>query len=128
LQEGLIAEDAETGKLTPTLQSRLLKVVWENGVIPLKYCSTKENRLLNDLVLEEILSYRNTLFTPDEAAYLSYVFNDSSFPNALGLRNRYDHASAAIKDPNTNTMMNDYYQLLCILIAITIKISLLDLN
>ena len=123
LQVGLITEEVETGILAPTLQSRLLKIVWETGVIPLKYCSTEENGLLDDLVAEGTLSRGNTLFTPDEAAYLSYVFNDRSFPNSLGLRNRYDHASSAVRDPNSDSMKNDYYQMLTILIAITIKIN-----
>jgi len=123
LQVSLITEDIETGIIAPTLQSRLLKVVWETGVIPLKHCSAEENRLLDVLVSEGVLSYQDTLFTPDEAAYLSYVFNDRSFPNALGLRNRYDHANAAVRDPNLDSMKNDYYQLLTILIAITIKIN-----
>jgi len=121
--DNLVREDGPDGALALTYQALLMRTIWEMGVIPLKHCNAEERNLLEELVDKEVLSYRNTLFTPDEARYLNYVFNDAFFSNSLGLRNRYDHASAAISDPNSDTMKNDYYQLLTILIAITLKIN-----
>ena len=123
LDERLVTENDQTGRLEPTLQAHLIGIVWKEGVLPLKFCDAEVKRFIGELVSEGVLTYWNALFTPDEAAYLSYVFNDASFTNSLGLRNRYDHAHGAIKDPNSDTAKNDYHQLLAILIAITIKIN-----
>lgn len=70
-----------------------------------------------------MLSYCGKLFTPDEAAYLDYMFNDASFPNSLGLRNRYGHAHSPIADPNAVNIRSDYYRMLTLLVAITLKIN-----
>ena len=51
------------------------------------------------------------------------MFNDASFPNSLALRNRYDHAHSAIPNPQAEDIRDDYYQLLSILICITLKIN-----
>lgn len=47
-----------------------------------------------------------------EEAYLNRMFNNASFPTSLELRNRYDHAKAAIDDPNADEIRGDYFQLL----------------
>lgn len=70
-----------------------------------------------------MLSYCGKLFAPDEAAYLDYMFNDASFPNSQGLRNRYDHAHSPIADPNAVNIRSDYYRMLTLLVAITLKIN-----
>lgn len=70
-----------------------------------------------------MLSYSGKLFAPDEAAYLDYMFNDASFPNSQGLRNRYDHAHSPIADPNAVSIQSDYYRMLTLLVAITLKIN-----
>ena len=70
-----------------------------------------------------MLSYCGKLFAPDEAAYLDYMFNDASFPNSQGLRNRYDHAHSPIADPNAASIRLDYYRMLTLLVAITLKIN-----
>lgn len=61
------------------------------------------------------------LFTPSEGAYLDYMFNDASFPNSQGLRNRYDHAHSSIEDSQADDIRDDYYKLLSLLVGITLK-------
>ena len=123
LDESFIEEDDQTGMLRPTLLSDIMKRVWDTGAITLKHCSNDIKEQIGILVDRGILAYCDALFTPDEAAYLNYVFNDALFSNSLGLRNRYDHANSAITDPNSGAMRDDYYRLLTTLIAITIKIN-----
>ena len=51
------------------------------------------------------------------------MFNDASFPNSQGLRNRYDHAHSLIADPDAASIRSDYYRMLTLLVAITLKIN-----
>lgn len=86
-------------------------------------CGDGDLALIDGLVSDEMLSYCGKLFTPDEAAYLDYMFNDASFPNSQGLRNRYDHAHSPIADPDAENIRSDYYRMLTLLVAITLKIN-----
>ena len=72
----------KTGALSPTPRSICLKAVWDNGAIALGGCGDGDLALIDGLVSDEMLSYCGKLFTPDEAAYLDYMFNDASFPNS----------------------------------------------
>lgn len=119
----LLSACEETGALFPTPRSICLKAVWDNGAIALGGCGDGDLALIDGLVSDEMLSYCGKLFTPDEAAYLDYMFNDASFPNSQGLRNRYDHAHSPIADPNAVNIRSDYYRMLTLLVAITLKIN-----
>ena len=119
----LISTCEETGALTPTLRSIYLKAVWDKGAIALGRCGDGDLALIDGLVSDEMLSYCDKLFAPDEAAYLDYMFNDASFPNSQGLRNRYDHAHSPIADPDAASIRSDYYRMLTLLVAITLKIN-----
>lgn len=119
----LVSACEETGALSPTPRSICLKAVWDNGAIALRGCGDGDLALIDGLVSDEMLSYCGKLFTPDEAAYLDYMFNDASFPNSQGLRNRYDHAHSPIADPNAVNIRTDYYRMLTLLVAITLKIN-----
>lgn len=119
----LVSACEETGALSPTPRSICLKAVWNNGAIALAGCGNGDLALIDGLVSDELLSYCGKLFTPDEAAYLDYMFNDASFPNSRGLRNRYDHAHSPIAGPNTAGIRSDYYRMLTLLVAITLKIN-----
>lgn len=113
----------ETGALSPTPRSICLKAVWDNGAIALGGCGDGDLALIDGLVSDEMLSYCGKLFAPDEAAYLDYMFNDASFPNSQGLRNRYDHAHSPIADPDAVDIRFDYYRMLTLLVAIALKIN-----
>lgn len=111
------------GRLMPTSHAVCLKRIWDYDALPLRSLAGNDLGIAQDLVNCGILSYCDKLFTPTEADYLDYMFNDASFPNSLGLRNRYDHAHTAISDPNARETETDYYRLLCLLICITLKIN-----
>lgn len=119
----LVSACEETGALSPTPRSICLKAVWDNGAIALGGCGDGDLALIDGLVSDEMLSYCGKLFAPDEAAYLDYMFNDASFPNSQGLRNRYDHAHSPIADPDAVNIRSDYYRMLTLLVAITLKIN-----
>ena len=119
----LVTRCEETGALSPAPRSIYLKAVWDNGAIALGGRGDGDLALIDGLVSDEMLSYCGNLFTPDEAAYLDYMFNDASFPNSQGLRNRYDHAHSPIADPNAVNIRTDYYRMLTLLVAITLKIN-----
>lgn len=119
----LVSVCEKTGALSPTPRSICLKAVWDNGAIALGGCGDGDLALIDGLVSDEMLSYCGKLFAPDEAAYLDYMFNDASFPNSQGLRNRYDHAHSPITDPDAMNIRSDYYRMLTLLVAITLKIN-----
>ena len=119
----LVSICEETGALSPTPRSICLKAVWDNGAIALGGCGDGDLALIDGLVSDEMLSYCGKLFAPDEAAYLDYMFNDASFPNSQGLRNRYDHTHSPIADPDAEGIRSDYYRMLTLLVAITLKIN-----
>lgn len=119
----LVSECEETGALSPTPRSIYLKAVWDNGAISLGGYGDGDLALIDGLVSDKMLSYCGKLFAPDEAAYLDYMFNDASFPNSQGLRNRYDHAHSPIADPDAASIRSDYYRMLTLLVAITLKIN-----
>ena len=123
VDQQLVSTCEETGALSPAPRSIYLKSVWNNGAIALAGCGDGDLALIDGLVSDEMLSYCGKLFAPDEAAYLDYMFNDASFPNSRGLRNRYDHAHSPIADPNTAGIRSDYYRMLTLLVAITLKIN-----
>lgn len=119
----LVSVCKKTGALSPTPRSICLKAVWDNGAIALGGCGDGDLALIDGLVSGEMLSYCGKLFAPDEAAYLDYMFNDASFPNSQGLRNRYDHAHSPITDPDAMNIRSDYYRMLTLFVAITLKIN-----
>lgn len=123
VERQLVSECEETGALSPTPRSICLKAVWDKGAIALGRCGNDDLKLIDGLVSDEMLSYSGKLFTPDEGAYLDYMFNDASFPNSQGLRNRYDHAHSLIADPDAASIRSDYYRMLTLLVAITLKIN-----
>ncbi|WP_165170018.1 hypothetical protein [Adlercreutzia sp. ZJ242] len=118
-----IEEDAETGTLLPTPRAVCLRKVWNAGAIVLKRYSTASLDLIDGLVEQDVLSYCDSLFAPDEASYLNFMLNDAAFSNSLGLRNRYDHASSAIIDPSSAEIEGDYYRLVTVLIVIILKVN-----
>lgn len=123
VERQLVSECEETGALSTTPRSICLKAVWDKGAIALGRCGNDDLTLIDGLVSDEMLSYSGKLFTPDEGAYLDYMFNDASFPNSQGLRNRYDHAHSLIADPDAASIRSDYYRMLTLLVAITLKIN-----
>ena len=119
----LIIEESGSRRLLPTPRSVCIKSVWDHDALPLRHLTKEDISVVESLINDDALCYSDQLFAPVEAAYLDYMFNDASFPNSLALRNRYNHAHGAIKDPQASIIRNDYYRLLSILICITLKIN-----
>lgn len=122
IERGLISVD-ESGFLRLTLRAAILFKIWESGAISVFQYEEEDIKEVGALVSLGCLSYSKTLFTPDEADYFSYVFNDAKFSDSLGLRNRYDHARYSPNGPNDNSIERDYHQLLLLLICSVLKIN-----
>ena len=78
---------------------------------------------IESLVSKKIIKYTDRFFSPDEADYLAYLFNNAKFSNSLALRNKYNHGSGAITDFNNQEMQYDYCMMLAALISILLKIN-----
>lgn len=105
-----------------TVQAHLIELVWKRGAV-LSSFFPGPSKLIEKLVSEKVLAYSNTLFSPDEADYMSYLLNNAKFSNALALRNRYAHGSSAVSDLKENRMASDYFMMLAALIGIVMKIN-----
>lgn len=122
LAEGLVTE-AENGRLMPSDEACALRKVWNEGAIPRYLLSEKDLAIAESLVESEALMVYDSLFSPDESDYMNFIFNDASFTDSWGLRNKYDHASFAVKDANGKDIHEDYCRLLVLLIGILLKIN-----
>ena len=121
LEDGTL-EINEEGVLRPTKKAAILKLVWEKGAIEICKYRDQDKALANDLVDLGWLVYSDSLFTSDESAYLNYMFNNAEFSNSLALRNKYDHGTFRVNDPNAEEYASDYDNLLSLLISIMLKI------
>ena len=121
IEDGTL-EIGNEGVLHPTRKATMLKLVWDKGAIEIYKYSEEDKALAKELVASDWLAYSNSLFTNDEAAYLNYMFNDSEFSNSLALRNKYDHGTFKVDDPNSDEYATDYAGLLNVLISIMLKI------
>lgn len=110
------------GIIEPTDKSRILKKMWDEGAIALYRKSEACKRLVEEMTGEGLASYCSRLFTPDEADYCNYMFNNAKFSDPLALRNKYDHARSSVQDPNADEYRYDYFRLLMLLVCITLKI------
>ena len=119
LDSGYLVDD---DRFLPTVDAVCLKRVWDYDALPLRGLEQDKLEAVRRLVDKDVLEYSDELFSPAEAAYLNYMYNDSSFSNSWGLRNKYSHASMSIDDPNEKRIKGDYYCMLTLLIEITLKI------
>lgn len=122
IADGYVVEEPD-GTLRPTNRTHVLKRLWDNGGIGLSRQGDHVKQVAKELVEENLAVYSSALFTPDEAGYLNYMFNNARFSNALALRNKYDHADFSVEDPNAAEYQQDYYKLLLVLILIVLKIN-----
>ena len=121
LEDGTL-EINEEGVLRPTKKAAILKLVWEKGAIEICKYHDQDKALAKDLVDLGWLVYSDSLFTSDESAYLNYMFNNAEFCNSIALRNKYDHGTFRVNDPNAEEYASDYDNLLSLLISIMLKI------
>lgn len=110
----------ESEILRPTQQTVLLAVIWMRGSANLSDFSSD---VIESLMSKKIIKSTDRFFSPDEADYLSYLFNNAKFSNSLALRNKYNHGSGSIADFSEPEMQFDYYMMLIALICILLKIN-----
>lgn len=123
INKGFLAESDKDGRLLPSIKAKYLKMIWDSSAYPLWRYSKVTIDGARELVEQGYLKYSNALFSPDEASYLNYMFNNAIHSNALALRNCYDHGNSSVDDPNSSQFARDYYLFLMLLIEITLKIS-----
>lgn len=123
INKGFLAESDKDGRLLPSKKAHYLKKIWDSSAYPLWRCSKATIDGAHELVKQGYLKYSDALFSPDEASYLNYMFNNAIHSNALALRNSYDHGNSPVDDPNSSQFTRDYYLFLTLLIEITLKIS-----
>lgn len=123
INKGFLAESEKDERLLPSNKANYLKIIWDSSACPLWRCSKATIDGAHELVKQGYLEYSNALFSPDEASYLNYMFNNAIHSNALALRNSYDHGNSPVDDPNSSQFARDYYLFLTLLIEITLKIS-----
>lgn len=120
LKENNFIQFDESGILRPTQQAVLLAVIWMRGSTNL---SDFPSDVIESLMSKKIIKSTDRFFSPDEAEYLSYLFNNAKFSNSLALRNKYNHGSGSITDFSDPEMQFDYYMMLIALICILLKIN-----
>lgn len=123
INKGFLAVSDKDGRLLPSKKAHYLKKIWDSSAYPLWRCSKATIDGAHELVKQGYLKYSDALFSPDEASYLNYMFNNAIHSNALALRNSYDHGNSPVDDPNSSQFARDYYLFLTLLIEITLKIS-----
>lgn len=123
INKGFLVESDKDGRLLPSKKANYLKMIWDSSAYPLWRCSKATIDGAHELVKQGYLEYSNSLFSPDEASYLNYMFNNAIHSNALALRNSYDHGNSPVDNPNSSQFTRDYYLFLTLLIEITLKIS-----
>ena len=120
LKENNFLQFDESGILRPTQQAVLLAVIWMRGSTNL---GDFPSDVIESLMSKKIIKSTDRFFSPDEAEYLSYLFNNAKFSNSLALRNKYNHGSGSITDFSDPEMQLDYYMMLIALICILLKIN-----
>lgn len=123
INKGFLAVSDKDGRLLPSKKAHYLKKIWDSSAYPLWRCSKATIDGAHELVKQGYLKYSDALFSPDEASYLNYMFNNAIHSNALALRNSYDHGNSPVDGPNSSQFARDYYLFLTLLIEITLKIS-----
>ena len=123
IDKGFLRCDEESDRLVPTLGAIILKRLWTDGVI--SYCElhSGEKVLVDSLIDDGFLETESTLFNRLEADYLSYMFDDREFANALAIRNRYSHSPDISTLPNDNQHEANYLHFLQLLVVIVLKIN-----
>lgn len=121
IDNGFVEID-EDGMLQLTDRAHLVALVWKRGAARCRDYDGFSGQI-EKLVSEKVVAYSSTLFSPDEADYMSYLLNNAKFCDALALRNKYDHGSSSAFGFTEKEMESDYCRMLAALIGIVLKIN-----
>lgn len=100
----------------------LMYDLYRNGTVSYWHYPIQLRNVIDHLVKNGVLRYQSTLFTAEEASYLSFLLKDDSYKNGPSLRNKYAHDEFS-GDPNDGIVLTEYRKLLLIIIMILIKIE-----
>ena len=98
----------------------LLGDLYYHEVICPSYYDGSYLQQMESLAETNEIRYESTLFSRPEQSYLNYILNKSEFSNGLDLRNKYIHDTCTLDE---NIQLQDYMELLKIMILIIIKIN-----
>ena len=102
----------------------LLRELYRNEVIVYWKCSQQLQEIVDNWQSTGDVYCESSLFSAAEKDYLNYHLNKvGGFINSLDLRNRYAHGSVSGANGEDNSYMQDYTQLLKVLILILLKIN-----
>ena len=118
-----LAIQRDDGAYVVTSRTLVFKMLWEEGFIHMPRLDKRDRKTVDELFELEYLEYGSSLFSKYEADYLSFVFDNRRFSNALALRNRYDHSPDIDDNPRSNKHAKNYLRLLAVLIDVTLKIN-----
>lgn len=102
------------------IRAYVLRDLFTNEVVCPGYYGTDLKRQVEELAAAGDIRYESTLFSKPEQDYLNYILNKSEFSNGLDLRNKYSHDTCSLDE---KTQINDYMELLKIMVLIIIKIN-----
>ena len=77
INKGFLAESDKDGRLLPSKKAHYLKKIWDSSAYPLWRCSKATIDGAHELLKQGYLKYSDALFSPDEASYLNYMFNNA---------------------------------------------------
>lgn len=121
-EKGFVVEQ-DSALLLPTKRAGILYRLWHYGAMTRSRHANELIELMESLREEQYIKYDSHLFTPDEARYLNYSFNNHISSNDIALRNKYDHATANPTDPDSEEYETDYCRFLMVLVALILKIN-----
>lgn len=122
LEKEIIIKDSEENiHVKNNVEIVLLKQFYDVSFLDLNHLSEKQIKICEKYAKEKYVTVSNTLFSTAEANYLNYYLNNSSYTNALALRNKYEHPKKLII--NSQELISDYIKGLKILSLIIIKIN-----
>ena len=101
--------------------TKTLEELYFRGFLDINHLVPFYEKTLETLKNKDWIVFDDSLFSKQEADYLSYYLNNSTFTNALALRNTYEHAGKLAADEKE--LYSDYLKGLKIFALVAIKIN-----
>lgn len=101
--------------------AKTLEELYFRGFLDINHLGSLYDGALKVLENKGWVEFGDSLFSKQEADYLSYYLNNKTFTNSLGLRNLYEHTGRL--NAKDNELFSDYLKGLKILGMIIIKIN-----
>lgn len=98
----------------------LLRTLFDYGFLNIQNYPSDYKDIIGSMISEGELITEDRLLSKQEASYFNYYLNSSEFGNSKDLRNKYSHGSSGDRGEINE---RDYYDLLKILVLLTLKID-----